>query len=79
MRGRLDMAEGYCPDCDSPIKLGDNPRKGQHVTCPSCSAYLQVTGVSPIELDWAQEDEEEYEYEVEYDYDDDDMDDDSDD
>jgi lysine biosynthesis protein LysW len=47
------MAQGSCPDCDSPVKVGDRPRKGQLVTCSTCGAYLQVSGLSPIELDWA--------------------------
>jgi lysine biosynthesis protein LysW len=67
------MAQGYCPDCDSDIKLGSDPRKGQKVTCPSCGAYLEVVGLSPIELDWAFDDEDEYEVDYEgqdedYDY-----------
>jgi lysine biosynthesis protein LysW len=59
------MAQGYCPDCDSDIKLGNDPRKGQKVTCPSCGAYLEVVGLSPIELDWALDDDEEYEMDYE--------------
>ncbi len=65
------MAQGYCPDCDSDIKLGGDPRKGQKVTCPSCGAYLEVVGLSPIELDWALDDEEDYEPDYEGDEEDD--------
>lgn len=60
------MAEAYCPDCDTAIQLGSQPRLHQYVTCLSCSAYLQVVGVSPVELDWAFEDEEEMEDEYEF-------------
>lgn len=68
------MAESYCPDCDTIIPLGSQPRLHQNVSCSSCGAYLQVVGLSPIELDWAFEDEDamedEYEYEYEFEADD---------
>ncbi|MGA9193294.1 MAG: hypothetical protein WBZ24_16330 [Anaerolineales bacterium] len=60
------MAQGYCPDCDSDIKLGSDPRKGQKVTCPNCGAYLEIVGLSPIELDWAFDDDDDEEYELDY-------------
>lgn len=60
------MAQGYCPDCDSAVKVGDRPRKGQLVTCATCGAYLQVSGLSPIELDWAYDDEDAEEDEYSY-------------
>lgn len=76
------MTQGYCPDCDSQVPLGSRPVEGQVVTCGHCGAVLQVTSLSPIELDWVyeldeDEDDEqyEYEYEVEYDDEDDDYDD----
>ncbi len=52
------MAGGYCPDCGIKIALGRDPKKGQKVTCPKCSAYLEVILISPIELDWAYDDED---------------------
>lgn len=64
------MAKGYCPECDNDINLGRDPNKGQKVSCPSCGAYLEVVGLSPIELDWVFEDDEELEYEYEDEFDD---------
>jgi len=31
---------------------------GELVTCPKCGADLEVVGLSPVELDWAEEGEE---------------------
>lgn len=65
------MTESFCPDCDSRIQLGRTPRVNDHVSCPSCGAYLQVVSITPIELDWAyDEDDAEGDYEYEYDGDD---------
>ena len=33
--------------------------KGDQLTCPECGSVLEVTGVSPIELDLAPDDDEE--------------------
>lgn len=43
---------GFCPDCDSRIKL-KSPRLGQKVTCHTCGTVLEIIGTSPVELDWA--------------------------
>ncbi len=73
------MTQGYCPDCDKPVQLGDQPSEGQLVTCRNCGAMLQVTSLAPVELGWAYEfdddEEEEYEYEYELGDDDDEFDD----
>lgn len=61
------MTHAFCPECDTKITVGRDPREGQQVSCPQCGAYLMVVGVSPLELDWAF-DEEEFEYDDEYDY-----------
>jgi len=58
------MNVGVCPECDTPINLGEKPFKGQKVTCSDCGCYLEVVDVDPIRLDW-----------VFYDYDSDDEDD----
>lgn len=69
------MAEGYCPECDNAVKLGAQPKIGQHVTCMHCGAYLEVMSLSPVELDWATDEEDEvYEYEYDFDQDDEDYD-----
>lgn len=67
-----EMSVGYCPDCDASIDVGNQPKKGQRVTCTGCNAYLEIVSLSPIELDWAydsddDDDDYEYEYEIEYD------------
>lgn len=58
------MAKGFCPECDQDIDLGKSPREGQYVTCNGCGAYLQVIGLSPIELDWAGDDSFDYDDDV---------------
>jgi lysine biosynthesis protein LysW len=51
------MAVGYCPECETDIKLGKAPRKGQRVNCWKCGADLEVVNLSPIELDWVYDDD----------------------
>ncbi len=69
------MAEGFCPDCDSKVDIGNHPRKGQRATCPSCNAYLEVVALSPVELDWAydgyDDDDDDFDYDDDEDYDED--------
>lgn len=48
---------GYCPECDTPITL-ITPVPGQVLTCPSCSAYLEVIDTSPLEFDWADDNDD---------------------
>jgi lysine biosynthesis protein LysW len=45
------MAKGYCTECNATINLGKSPRKGQRIVCFKCGASLNVTNLSPIELD----------------------------
>ena len=47
------MSIGICPDCDAEVSLTDAPWLGQRVSCPRCRTMLEVTGLSPVELDWA--------------------------
>jgi len=47
------MAIVFCIDCEEPISLGPNPKVGQRLLCPHCAAELEVTSVSPLQLDWA--------------------------
>ena len=53
------MATTFCPDCGQKIDIGPKPKKGQWVSCPHCNADLEIIGISPLELDWAQYDEDE--------------------
>ena len=46
------MAVAYCLDCGTRIYLGRKPWVGQAVFCDSCGADLEVTRLSPLELDW---------------------------
>jgi len=46
-----------CPSCEEVVRLNSRPRIMQLFTCPSCRTELRVVGVSPIELDWVDEDE----------------------
>lgn len=48
-----------CPECDGDLRFQNSPRKGDKVTCRACGAYLEVVGLSPIELDWVLEDDDE--------------------
>lgn len=41
-----------CISCQEMIDLGVNPRLGDLVSCPKCDARLEVTWLSPLELDW---------------------------
>ncbi len=71
------MATAFCPDCEEGIALGPEPKIGQRVTCPHCSAELEVVDLSPLELDWAYEDSD-LDWDEEEDWDEDDWDDDED-
>lgn len=59
-----------CPECDAEIEVDEfDVDKGDQLSCPECGSNLEVTGLSPIELDLAPDDDDE-------DEDDDDLDDD---
>jgi alpha-aminoadipate carrier protein LysW len=49
-----------CPECDAEIEVDEfDVDKGDQISCPECGSTLEVTGLSPIELDIAPEDDEE--------------------
>jgi lysine biosynthesis protein LysW len=52
------MITGFCPECDGELKFDTTPSEGNLITCPQCSAYLEVVSVSPLEFDWAYDDED---------------------
>lgn len=64
-----------CPDCEEEISFSSRMRIGQRVSCPHCSADLEVVELFPLELDWAYEDTD-WEDEVDGDEEEDDDDDD---
>ena len=66
-----------CPECDAEVELDEfDVDKGDQVSCPECGSNLEVTGLSPIELDLVSDEDEEDEDD---DLDDDDLDGDEDD
>ena len=49
-----------CPECDAEIEVDEfDVDKGDQLSCPDCGSSLEVTGISPIELDLAPDDDEE--------------------
>jgi lysine biosynthesis protein LysW len=62
------MLLGSCPECDADIHFRKEPSEGQRLSCPNCGAYLEVIGLSPIELDWVYDEEQFMVGEEEYDY-----------
>ena len=50
-----------CPECDADIEVDEfDVDKGDRLSCPpECGSNLEVTSLSPIELDLAPEDDEE--------------------
>ena len=48
-----------CPECDAEIEVDEfDVDKGDQLSCPDCGSNLEVTGLSPIELDLAPEDDD---------------------
>jgi alpha-aminoadipate carrier protein LysW len=66
-----------CPECDAEIEVDEfDVDKGDQLSCPECGSNLEVTGLSPIELDLAPDEDDEDEDD---DMDDDDLEDDEED
>ena len=48
-----------CPECDAEIEVDEfDVDKGDQLSCPECGSNLEITGLSPVELDLAPDDEE---------------------
>jgi lysine biosynthesis protein LysW len=47
------VVRAFCPDCGGGIRVDPHVRLGQKLVCPHCDADLEVSGVEPLELDWA--------------------------
>ena len=48
-----------CPECDAEIEVDEfDVDKGDQLSCPECGSNLEVAGLSPIELDLADDDED---------------------
>lgn len=41
-----------CPDCDNEIYLPASLGEGEKITCPICWAYLVITDLDPLGLNW---------------------------
>jgi alpha-aminoadipate carrier protein LysW len=49
-----------CPGCEAEIEVDEfDVDKGDQLTCPECGEDLEVTNLSPIELDLVTEEDEE--------------------
>jgi alpha-aminoadipate carrier protein LysW len=49
-----------CPECDAEIEVDEfDVDKGDQLSCPECGSNLEVTGLSPIELDLAPDEDDE--------------------
>src|SRR3954451_21529068 len=48
-----------CPECEAEIEVDEfDVDKGDQLSCPDCGTNLEVTGLSPLELDLAPDDED---------------------
>lgn len=61
------MARAICPECDVVFEL-IAPHLGQLVDCPACDQPLEVIGLNPLELDWA-DTEDDFDFELDEDED----------
>lgn len=51
-----------CPACEAEIEVDEfDVDKGDEVSCPECGEALEVTNLSPIELELVSEDDDEEE------------------
>jgi alpha-aminoadipate carrier protein LysW len=49
-----------CPECEADIDIDeDEVDKGDVITCRECGSSLEVTSITPLELDVASEEDEE--------------------
>ncbi len=55
----------HCPACEADIEIDElDVDKGEIIGCPECGIDLEVVGLSPIELDVAQQEEDEDEWDA---------------
>lgn len=65
------MSVATCPECGTPVEVSATPKLGDELTCHNCAARLQISSLTPLELDWAvddPEDEVKLDYQSEDDY-----------
>jgi hypothetical protein len=41
-----------CLECEDPIELDSEPRRGQVITCPTCYSEMEVVSVQPLRLEF---------------------------
>ena len=48
-----------CPECDAEIEVDEfDVDKGDLISCPDCGSNLEVTSITPVELEAVEEDDE---------------------
>jgi alpha-aminoadipate/glutamate carrier protein LysW len=48
-----------CPECEADIEVDEyDVDKGDLISCPECGSHLEVTSVTPVELDVAPDEDE---------------------
>jgi alpha-aminoadipate carrier protein LysW len=48
-----------CPECEADVEVDEyDVDKGDLISCPECGSHLEVTSVTPVELDVAPEEAE---------------------
>ena len=48
-----------CPECDADVEVDEyDVDTGDIISCPECGTNLEVTNVSPVELETAPEEDE---------------------
>lgn len=64
-----------CPECDAEIEVDEfDVDKGDLISCPDCGSNLEVSGVSPIELESVEDEDDDEEDEDDFEEDDDEVD-----
>ena len=67
-------SRAICPSCEGWVAIPNNPRIGQQVMCRHCETDLEIIEISPVELDWVNEDDDDWDDDWDDDDDDDDWD-----
>ena len=49
-----------CVDCHAEINVEQNAQKGEVITCPECSADLEILQLNPVKLGAAPEVQEDW-------------------
>jgi lysine biosynthesis protein LysW len=49
------MKKAKCPSCKSTVELQEETKVQELVTCPHCTALLELVSKSPPTLDWAED------------------------